>query len=533
MSFSSPTTEHSLEPVAAPERTYSASAANARKQALIMAVLALVFVAIRCVLLTADAPLRVHGRDARELFAEPPAKSHEARNWALFGDFEVNPADDYQFWRAQSPVWVYPLAGYFRVFGTDYPQLRTFSTLYATLGFLLLLSIAAPLMRTSIWVFMGLALALDPLYFHTSRVGFIEPAVATWVTFAVWALLRAERDLRWLIAAYAACALAFFTKQAGLYALPLAAFATLYLGGRAMRGTAEERGKVWEVITGAIVVVALSGLYIATSDYWRAVTHNFAHVLLGSEAPPPNRYRGVGSLLYRLYDEERYEHFMSALPVTGLIAVVTLLYFCVRLVRSARSKAWPPYHEAVLFFWFACTLLAMQAIAKSQLRFWTIVIPAAALIAGLGIEWARRTLAAHGKRGDRWLLAIPLIALVAWSGYGHFRYIRSARNTVVDAARAIEAHIGKRDATVVGFASPGIVLGTPYKNFYIRGRFNAERSLIAKLGVTHLLLLHGRDPTRIILQREFPGLVEGLRPELDVRVRNQELSLYDAGNELR
>src|SRR5262245_34251370 len=127
-----------------------------RRELLLMAALTVLFLALHCVLLTADAPLDILGREARELYAEPPAKSHEARNWAMFGAFQLSPVDDYQFWRAQSPAWVYPLALFFRVFGTDYPQPRIFSMLYAALGFVLMLAIARRFARPEVWGVIGL-----------------------------------------------------------------------------------------------------------------------------------------------------------------------------------------------------------------------------------------------------------------------------------------------------------------------------------------------------------------------------------------
>lgn len=492
---------------------------------LLLAALTILFIGLRCVLLTADAPLDVLGRDARELFAEPPAKSHEARNWAMFGAFKISPVDDYQFWRAQSPVWVYPLALFFRVFGTDYPQLRIFSTLYAAFGFVLLLAIAARFMRASTWCFVGLALALDPLYFHTARVGFIEPAVATWVTLAVFALLLAERDLRWLVVAQVACALAVFTKQAGLFAAPLLAFSTIYLGLRADRTSASVRRQLWIVSLSALLIAAASIVYIASSDYTRAIAYNYRHVLLGAQAPRQHRYRGVSSLLFRLYDPERYVHFIGAMPVTGPIALITVLYFGIRTLRTKRR---PAYAELIVFGWLACALIAMEVIAKSQLRYWTIVIPPAAVIAGIGIEWARKALATRRAALGPLPLAVPLVALFALSAYGHIEYVRHAVHTVRDGALRIEQQVGDRPATIVGFPSPGIVLGTPYRNFYVRGGFNATRDQLRALEITHFLFRSDRrDRTREIVSQASPELLRALHAELALTVRDEPLQLFE------
>src|ERR1035437_3511526 len=87
--------------------------------ALLVALLTL-FVGLRLAFLTADPPLFLpNGLIANELFVEPPAKAHEARNLALFGAWQTSPVDNYQFWRVQSPVWVYPLAAWFRAFGVS------------------------------------------------------------------------------------------------------------------------------------------------------------------------------------------------------------------------------------------------------------------------------------------------------------------------------------------------------------------------------------------------------------------------------
>lgn len=496
----------------------------------LIAALTVLFIALRCLFISADAPLRMFGRDTRELFAEPPAKSHEARNWAVFGAWKLSPADNYQFWRAQSPAWVYPLAGFFRVFGTDYPQLRIFSTLYAALGFVLLLAIASQLMRPSTVAFLGLALALDPIYFHTSRVGFIEPAVATWVTLVVLALLLAERDLRWLVVAHLACALAVFSKQAGIFCTPLVAFGTLYLAWRADRSTPESRRKLWIAGTSGLIVFVASAIYMSSSEYVRAIAYNYGHVVLGDQSPAQNRYRGLRSLLFRLYDPERFLHYFSSLPATGIIAIGASIYV---VVRTIRTRKLPSYTELIVFGWFASALFAMEVIAQSRYRFWTIVIPAAAVVAGFGIEWARVWLEARKPSLAALPLAVPLVVLLGWSAFGHIKYASSAEYTVRDGAREIEQQLGERDATIVGFASPGIVLGTPYKNFYVRGGFNETREQLQALGITHFLFRRDMsDRTREIVGRAFPDFMAGLRPDLALQVRAEPLELYDAGQSL-
>jgi hypothetical protein len=247
-------------------------------------------------------------------------------------------------------------------------------------------------------------------------------------------------------------------------------------------------------------------------------------VLLGAQAPAQHRYRGVGSLLFRLYDPERYAHFIGAMPITGILAVATLLFFG---IRTLRTRLWPSYAETLVFGWFACAVFAMEVIAKSQLRFWTIVIPAAAVVAGLGIEWLRDALNVRRPAVASLPVAVPLAALLVLSAYGHLTYARSAVYTVRDGAQRIRQQLGDQPATIVGFPSPGIVLGTPYKNFYVRGGFNATRDQLHALGITHFLFRRdGRDRTREIVQEQSPDMLQSIRPEIDLEVRKEPLILY-------
>lgn len=94
--------------------------------------------------LSADAPRSLpNGFRVSAAWRDEAAKSHEARNRALFGKWQTSPVDQYRYWRRQSPAWVYPLAGWFKLAGVGYLQLRLVSVAAAVvilvLGGLLLL----------------------------------------------------------------------------------------------------------------------------------------------------------------------------------------------------------------------------------------------------------------------------------------------------------------------------------------------------------------------------------------------------------
>jgi 4-amino-4-deoxy-L-arabinose transferase-like glycosyltransferase len=489
---------------------------------ILLAVICSAFVAIRCIQLSADPPLWIFASDGRELFAEPPAKSHEARNYALFGSFKLHEADNYQFWRVQSPVWVYPLTGFFQAFGVDYPQLRIFSTLYATLGCAVVLIVA--LRYVPLWAaaFVGATLALDPTYFHTARVGILEPAVSSWIALAILGLLLAKNNVHWLMLAHSAFVLAWFTKQAALYALPIVLWAS-YARLRTAARSESDRARLRIVLTHALTLVVSGGLYMALTDYGRSVEHNIDHVLFGGDELPQYRVHDLASVLRRLYDWERYANVLASVPISGPLALATVGGYA---LRAWRRKRLPCYEELVLLGWVACAFVAIAVSARSTLRFAAVVVPPAAIVAGLGLARAHAWSAARWPRRASAARVLPAVTLLAYCAYGQFSLLRSPQYSIRDAAVMIEARIGPREATIVGIASPGIVLGTPYRNFYVRRHFNSTRRQLAALGITHCLFRDRGDRSSRRIKAGFPELLGQLRTVASFQVRNEAFTLF-------
>lgn len=485
----------------------------------------LLFVLLRCIQLEADPPERVFGFNARELFAEPPAKSHEARNYAVFGSFKLSPHDSYQFWRAQSPLWVYPLALWFSVFGADYPQLRIFSTLYAAAGLALLLVIGARLMRPAALAFVGLTIALDAVYFHTARVGFIEPAVSAWLTLSILALLLAERRATWLCLALVAFTCAFFTKQGALFVAPVVVGAAI-VRVRALDPAQRSTRALKALLVGtALVLLAVAAIYIATTDYARTAVHNLNHLALGHDAPVGQRVEGIRSILLRVLDVQRYQHLIATVPVSGPIAFATAL---VLAASALRDRRWPSYPDGVVLAWYLCAVAAMCALANSALRFWTVLIPPATLLAGIGLDRAYTLLVERRQRtAARWVFAGVFGWLVAWNGVLHVKWLAEPQYSVRDASRALEREIGDVPAIVIGTVSPWVVLGTPYRNYYVRPATNSEPGKLRALGVTHLLSRDLADAARELAHRDFPGGLKTHDKTLRLIIRSEGVTLFE------
>lgn len=468
---------------------------------------------------------RFGDRVTTELSAEPPAKSHEARNWALFGSFHLNPADNYQFWRLQSPFWVYPLAGFFKSFGVGYPQLRTFSSLYSALGFGTLLWLAFRYLSARTCVLFGLLMLLDGIYVQFSRSGLIEPAVSTWSAVVVLAVIRSRTQPAFILVALGAFAIAFFTKQAAVHVAP-----ALLLGlVLSQIGSAAEAGKQrkWLVAGAAFgsVLLAVCAFYATSPAYTRALAYNVTTHLGGVEAHS-GRVIGTGSsYMERALDPQRYEQMLSIMPLTAPLALCTALGIAIVYVRRRRIEL----AQVVVVLWFVGAWCAVLALAQSTFRYWSLVVPPAALTAAIGLQAAIDWVATRVRVRH---LVPAMVALVAAGQLAFhaatFRsYITRPRYSHRDAARAVMREIGDRQAVIVGIRAPIVVLGTPYVNYVVRSGFNSKRAVLQELGVTHLLALDSRDISASKLKAAFPGLLKGIEPVLDLKFERTRLKLYD------
>ncbi|MET0391422.1 MAG: hypothetical protein ABW321_35940, partial [Polyangiales bacterium] len=119
-----------------------------------------------------------------------------------------------------------------------------------------------------------------------------------------------------------------------------------------------------------------------------------------------------------------------------------------------------------------------------------------------------------------------VVALLAWNLPMHAQLFGEPRYTVRDAAQRLVSTIGDRPATVVGTESPGVVLGTPYHNYYVRPRTNSKPGQLTKLGVTHLLTAPN-DLALKLARRDFPRAARRMQPQWVARVRKLNLTLYD------
>jgi hypothetical protein len=264
-------------------------------------------------------------------------------------------------------------------------------------------------------------------------------------------------------------------------------------------------------------------------------------MLVGDREVERRWHDDLASVLSRVTDGEKYDHFWITVPLIGTLAAATVVFWLLVLARKRRLDAF----AAISGGWYVCACLAMLVISKSELRFWTLMFVPSALVAAAGLDVLFRAVATYppklvpNARAKFWVaqlawvvFAIPLAITIVRDQKGLAKTLGHPTFTLRDGAIKLRQHLGDTDATIVGLNSPPLVLGTPYKNFYVREYFNSTRSALQKLGITHILLHSSYDVSRDIIRREFPHLIGTLRPTLVIPMRNLRLLLYPVGNKL-
>lgn len=506
---------------------------------LLIAALAALFFAFRVAYITADAPRDLpNGSSGYEVFAEPFAKAHEARNRALFGVWQTNPVDNYQYWRLQAPCWVYPLWLWFKVFGVSITSLRLFSSVVATLGFVVLLAFARRRLSRLGTAVAGVFLATNYYDILYQRCGLIETMVGAWFAVVVYTLHRALKDARWLLVTEAALVLGFLSKQTMVEIGPLFLIVgVIAYVGWLRRSDAPKWQKALPPVVGLVLLGGLA-LYVKSPAYTRLLSRNYRHMVHDRTGAQSEEMELEASDLWgrattwQLWDEG----YFSLMPVLSILALIQIARFVIGVVR----------HRRVYDPWLALTIgwLLTAAIpfmmAQSELRFrMHLFAPTALLAASLVMDlssWIAQRIAQATNAGPSKLIAArcvgPVFAVSAlsaslWFDLGWYKsWIEARTYTVHQANQQIAANIGNRRAVVIGSWAPAFVFNTRYEFFYVRSEFNSNRKALEQLGITHVLLMNRRDYTGTILRRVMPNIMTKLQRRTSLRYDGRSVTLY-------
>jgi len=472
-----------------------------------IALVALVFVGLRIAYLQADPPVTLPHEinTSPDFFVEPTAKAHEARNRAVHGAWQTHPADKYQFWRAQSPCWVYPLSWVFRVVGTSYMSMRGFSIAVALAGFLAFAALARDRPR-GFW--FGAALLCVNFYsILYDRSGLIEVMVSSSVALMVLCLDRAWRDPLWLVGSQLAFAVAFFSKQGAIYGFPLLLGVNLWVFAHHYRTWRRGESpfptwRIWAPVLSALAILLVAVSLITSAPYQRALRWNIRHMLF-STVQQEDHGRKLEAFAWRLTDFSRlHKGFFGLWPLAGLMAVAVAFREAARLITGHSVDR----RRVLLLIWLFTAWLALNLARQTDTRFFSILVLPVHLLAveaaELWLDWGR-----HQPR-PRAAMAMAMVA-VAISWTLHLSYLgwwaRHRTYEIVNFNALVRRHVKDPDAVVIGRWSAPLVHETEVLHYYVKWGFNTDGKTMEAFGITHAIWREHDEETFVHLRKFGPA----------------------------
>lgn len=475
---------------------------------------------VRALWVDADPPSALpNGARSQELWAEGAAKAQEARNWALFGRFQSNPADNYQFWRIQAPVWVYSLAATLKLFGAKTVVLRMHSIMVGALGFALTLWFGRYGLRRVGWGALGAFLALSYYYILYTRAGLLEPMVNLFSAALVLCTYLAFSRPLWLVPATWALVFAVFSKMSGLYLLPV-----LLLGGGAALYQVRRAGyRVWlPPLAHAGVVLGAVTLYMSSSAYRQRVVWNVAHMAYnrdGGTEVDMDRI-DLAHVFVRLFDPQRYQAALFPLFPVALALCVPAL---VSLVLSLRRREVPRW-DVLCWLWLLSAFASLQLTNSTYVRFYLVLFPPVALLGARGLDALLEWLASW-RPAQVGVVVVALGAFLYINGEQYQNWWQRRTYQVRDTNRQIRKLTQGEHAVFIGMWAPWLTFDSRHEFYTVRNYFNVTKPVLAQLGVTHLLL-RPKDLSGSVFKRHYRREYSTKRKLGRFRVHGSSLTLF-------
>lgn len=488
------------------------------------------FATLRLLDLDGDPPWPLpNGQPGQELVVEGPAKAHEARKWALFGAFDTHPADQYRFWRAQSPVYVYPLAGWLREVGVGWAQLKTFGVLATGVGFCVLLALAVRRWGARGMAAAGVMLGVHFYSIHYCRAGLLEPYLNTWAILTVAFGLLALRDLRWSIGMQWGLAGALLVKLSAAYLVPLALGITFIAHRRAHRRGAPKGQHALILGHGALLGAALVW-YMLSEPYWRTVEWNFVHMVhdeKGFETPDLTDIPGL-AVLGRMVDIRRLGNGLALVfPVMLWPAVlrlgVTLRALFLRFVRRRDDAEQLHDLDVVAAIWLLSAWGILQLTPLVRVRFSMILFPPMTLMAAGGLMWLLDRFAER-RRVQLGIVAVGAVALLATHGWWQLRWLREHATQIHDNNVVMAKAVAGKKATIVGHYGSSMTFDSDADYFFAKRHFNLSEEVLDQLPFTHVFSRIGK---RDSIRKRVPWRFVGAEPIAEAAFRDRTWQLLE------
>ncbi len=480
------------------------------------------FVIVRVLSLDADPPTRLpHGGSSRELWAEWGAKAHEARNWALFGRWQVNPVDNYGFWRPQAPVWVYSLAAFLDLFGVSTRAVRAHSILVASIGFALTLLYAGKRLGPAALFVFGCFLAGNCYYVFYTRAGLIEPMVNLFAAASVLTAYLALSEPRWLIAATLCLILAFLSKSSGLFLVPVLACTAFVATVRARRRGQPAVRWLPPLLIASLLLLCVAA-YMTSDVYRQRAGWAFKHMVHPGRLAKVESAFELSWLWQRLLDPQRWvKSFFPLFPVAAGCSIAALIHTAWSFART-RQFSW----DVLTALWFLTAFASLQVTPRLDVRYYVVLFPPIALLGARGFE-----LLSGAVRRWRFAPALLLVTVLGvffhYHGSHYLNWWQHRTYGIRNTNRAVQRLVGEgKRAVIIGMWSPWLTFDTRYENYFVKGPFNVSKKSLAELGVTHVLLI-AKDIPGGKLKQHFRDAYRQKKKLKGFRVYGQKVTLYE------
>lgn len=514
---------------------------------------------VRIYKLDLDAPgVVVRGYNDQAHYRDEPAKAHEARNKAVFGEWSLSDADEYAFWRAQSPAWVWGERAWFELFGVNLVSARAFVVTHSVVALALLMWLALIRHGLPAAIAAGLLVGFNWGYLIYSRLALMEGALLCWLLVATLALSQLERrpqqSGRWTALAVLAMLVACTIKQTGLLLVPAFAVALLLLG---LRGSGafdpEARTLAWKrrlsaslqrretrlAVLGVAVLGSVLAVLIFNPAYQERLAFNAEHFTGAREQPVLQRaaqtlVRGLFSRRLQLMFN-RFAPLAMWLATCELARILGVAYLRRRASKQGRSVpetglyARPDPLDGWMLAWALCGLLANLASPHRAVRFQLVMLPPAAWLAALFVArvWAHAFVRARVSSALRGALVALALVGVASTLNRFVRWTNTDQRTAAQVGEQLEALIGDRHAVVIGEFAAQAVFETDYWHFYVRpNQFNTDREILDALAPTHLVAWED-DFVEEFLRERRSDLLIGRRKLGELEFRGETLTVWE------
>ncbi|PRP93221.1 Dolichyl-phosphate-mannose-protein mannosyltransferase [Enhygromyxa salina] len=528
-----------------------------------LAALLVLFSLLRLWKLELDPPgLVVPGYSGQAHFRDEAAKAHEARNYAKWQRWSLSEVDEYGFWRAQSPAWVWGEYLWFRSFGVGLLQARMFVVVQTIVALALLMWLAMIRHGLPAALATGLLLGLNWAYLVYSRLALMEGALICWLIVATVALSQLERQPRqagrWSMLAAGAMLIACTIKQTGLLVVPAFSVALCLLGLRAAGVVAglDDADAPWRARLMArlrqrearvtLVAVGTLGLALAllvfSPEYQQRLAFNAVHFTAAGDQSVLGR--AAQTLARGFFSARLQRMFLLLAPWIMWLATLELVRVVVLALRDrrARKRGEPrPEPRGLLegradpidlwmLAWAIFALLANLASPHRAIRFQLVMLPPAAWLAGavIGRAWLHRWPSPSWRRVVRGSLVILALLGITLTAVRFVTWTRNAEASTAWIGDELRELIGEREAVVVGEFAAQAVFETDYRHFYVRpNQFNFTPEILYELGITHLVSEGEDDFVEELLQDAVPELLLGRRRLGYVGFRGRQLAVWE------